>query len=216
VSQATTYDHRDSKVDPHSGYLLSWGTDIAGLGGNSKFIRNNVNGQYFFPLDRFTGNSDWGISVTGNVGYLYNEGVQEQVIDRFYLGGDNLRGFEIGGAGPHDAVTGDPLGGRFIWTQSTELRFPLPVSPDLGLSGRAFVDIGGLTGGSFRNANTCVEPGTGQPCVIADSPAARLGAGIGISWRTQFGLLNVDLAPFVIKQPFDQTQIFRFGFGTRF
>jgi hypothetical protein len=24
------------------------------------------------------------------------------------------------------------------------------------------------------------------------------------------------LAPFVIKQPGDQTQIFRFGFGTRF
>jgi outer membrane protein insertion porin family len=216
VSQSTTYDHRDSKIDPHSGYMVSWGTDIAGLGGNSQFIRNNVNGQYFVPLDRFTGNSDWGISFTGSVGYLYNEGVQEQVIDRFYLGGDNLRGFEIGGAGPHDAVTGDPLGGRFIWTQSTELRFPLPVSPDLGLSGRAFVDIGGLTGASFKNSGVCVEPGTGQPCVIADSPAARLGAGVGISWRTQFGLLNVDLAPFVIKQPFDQTQIFRFGFGTRF
>ena len=30
----------------------------------------------------------------------------------------------------------DSLGGRFIWTQSTELRFPLPLSPDLGLSGR--------------------------------------------------------------------------------
>jgi outer membrane protein insertion porin family len=48
------------------------------------------------------------------------------------------------------------------------------------------------------------------------SPAPRLGAGVGISWHTQFGLLNVDLAPFVIKQKFDQTQIFRFGFGTRF
>jgi outer membrane protein insertion porin family len=215
VSQAITYDHRDSKVDPHSGYLLSWGTDVAGLGGNTQFVRNNLNGQYFFPLDRFTGNSDWGVSLTGSIGYLWNEGVQEQIIDRFYLGGDNLRGFQVGGAGPHDAVTGDPLGGRFIWTQSTELRFPLPVTPDLGLSGRAFVDIGGLTEASFKSTTVCVEP-NGQPCQIVDSPAPRLGAGIGISWRTQFGLLNVDLAPFVIKQPFDQTQIFRFGFGTRF
>ena len=49
-------------------------------------------------------------------------------------------------------------------------------------------------------------------------PAAtpRVGAGVGISWRTAFGLINVDLAPFVYKQPGDQTQIFRFGFGTRF
>ena len=216
VSQAITLDRRDSKIDPHSGYELTWGTDVAGLGGNSQFIRNNVSGQYFLPLDRFTGNSDWGIALTAGAGYLYNEGKQEEIIDRFFLGGDNLRGFEIGGAGPHDAVTGDPLGGRFIWTQSTELRFPLPVSPDIGLSGRAFVDIGGLTQASFKNTGVCVEPSTGTPCVIAASPAPRLGAGVGISWHTQFGLLNVDLAPFVIKQPYDQTQIFRFGFGTRF
>ena len=215
VSQAITLDHRDSKIDPHSGYQLSWGTDVAGLGGNSQFVRNNLTGQYFIPLDRFTGNSDWGIALTGSIGYLWNEGVQEQIIDRFYLGGDNLRGFQIGGAGPHDAVTGDPLGGRFIWTQSTELRFPLPVSPDLGLIGRAFVDIGGLTQASFQSNTVCVEPG-GQQCQIVASAAPRLGAGVGISWRTSFGLLNVDLAPFVIKQPFDQTQIFRFGFGTRF
>jgi outer membrane protein insertion porin family len=52
--------------------------------------------------------------------------------------------------------------------------------------------------------------------VIADSAAPRVGIGVGISWHTQFGLLNVDLTPFVIKQPFDQKQIFRFGFGTRF
>ena len=37
---------------------------------------------------------------------------------------------------------GDSLGGRFIWTQSSEVRFPLPISPDLGLTGRVFVDVG--------------------------------------------------------------------------
>jgi outer membrane protein insertion porin family len=212
VSQAITLDHRDSKIDPHAGYMISYGTDFAGLGGNVNFIRNNVNGQYFIPLDRFTGNSDWGVAVTGSMGYLYNEGKQEQIIDRFFLGGDNLRGFQIGGAGPHDPVTGDPLGGRFIWTQSTELRFPLPISADIGLSGRAFVDVGGLTQANFINPPQCA----GAPCQVVASAAPRLGAGIGVSWHTQFGLLNVDLAPFVLKQAHDQTQIFRFGFGTRF
>jgi outer membrane protein insertion porin family len=216
VSQAITLDHRDSKIDPHTGYLVSWGTDIAGLGGNAQFVRNNINGQYFIPLDRFTGNSDWGVAVTAGAGYLWNEGVQEQIIDRFFLGGDNLRGFEIGGAGPHDAVTGDPLGGRFIWTQSTELHYPLPVSPDLGLSGRAFVDVGGLTQASF--ITPCTEPASlgGGPCQVVSSAAPRVGVGVGISWHTRFGLINVDLTPFVVKQPHDQTQIFRFGFGTRF
>ncbi len=215
VSQAITYDHRDSKVDPHTGYLLSVGTDVAGLGGNAHFVRSNVNGQYFIPLDRFTGNSDWGVSLSGNIGYLFNEGQQEQIIDRFFLGGDNLRGFQIGGAGPHDAITGDPVGGRFIWTELTELHFPLPISADIGLSGRTFIDVGGLSELSFQNRGVCVEA-TGVPCVIVASAQPRVGIGVGLSWHTQFGLLNIDLTPFVIKQPKDQTQIFRFGFGTRF
>jgi outer membrane protein insertion porin family len=215
VSQAITLDHRDSRIDPHTGYLAAFGTDFAGLGGNANFVRTNLNGQYFVPLDRFTGSSDWGISFTGSVGYLFNLGKQEQIIDRFFLGGDNLRGFQIGGAGPHDSLTGDPLGGRFLWTQSTELHFPLPISADIGISGRAFVDIGSLTQANFVNQSSCVEF-NGQPCQVFASAAPRVGAGVGISWHTAFGLLNVDLAPFVLKQKFDQTQIFRFGFGTRF
>jgi outer membrane protein insertion porin family len=210
VSQALTLDHRDSKVDPHTGYLLSLGNDVAGLGGNAQFVRTNVNGQYFIPLDRWTGNSDWGIALTAGFGYLWNEGVQEEIIDRFFLGGDNLRGFQIGGAGPHDVVTGDPLGGRLIWTQSTELHYPLPISPDIGLSGRAFVDVGSLSQSSFVNPKLC------PTCIITTSSAPRVGIGVGISWHTQFGLLNVDVTPFVVKQPHDQTQVFRFGFGTRF
>jgi outer membrane protein insertion porin family len=43
-----------------------------------------------------------------------------------------------------------------------------------------------------------------------------MSVGVGISWKTPFGLLNIDLGQPVIKKKFDQTQFFRFGFGTRF
>ncbi|HVC59962.1 MAG TPA: outer membrane protein assembly factor BamA [Acetobacteraceae bacterium] len=218
VGQVLTLDYRDSKINPHRGSITSLGTDFAGFGGDVHYIRSSVNEAYYIPFDRLTGNSDWGIKLAAGTGYLFNLGKQEQIIDRFFLGGDNLRGFEIGGAGPHDAISGDPLGGRFIWTGTAELRFPLPVSPDLGLSGRAFVDVGGLSQASF--VNPCIEPSgaanPGAPCKINASSAPRLGAGVGISWQSSFGLINIDLTPFVIKQPGDQTQIFRFGFGTRF
>jgi outer membrane protein insertion porin family len=73
----------------------------------------------------------------------------------------------------------------------------------LGLLGRAFVDAGALTQGpSGPN--------------ISNSGAARVGVGVGISWRSPFGLINIDLAKAVAKQSYDVTQIFRFGFGTRF
>jgi outer membrane protein insertion porin family len=86
------------------------------------------------------------------------------------------------------------------------------VPRDIGLTGRTFVDVGALTQASFPSG-TCTNC---PPVSITQSSAPRMGAGVGISWRTQFGLINVDLTPFVIKQPHDQTQIFRFGFGTRF
>jgi outer membrane protein insertion porin family len=69
-----------------------------------------------------------------------------------------------------------------------------------------------LTQASFK-AGSCPNCG---PINITASGAPRIGVGVGVSWRTQFGLINVDLTPFVIKQPHDQTQVFRFGFGTRF
>jgi outer membrane protein insertion porin family len=206
-------DYRDSKIDPHSGGVYSFGTDFAGLGGNAQFVRPRLDTAYYIPLERFTNNPDWVLRLSAGVGYFFDLGVQEQIIDRFYLGGDNLRGFQTGGAGPHSQ--GNPIGGRFIWTQSTELRFPLPVSPDLGLSGRAFVDIGGLTDATFESGTCPGAPGNVCP-PIQSSAAPRVGIGVGISWKTPFGLINIDLTPFTIRQSYDQTQLFRFGFGTRF
>ena len=82
------------------------GTDFAGLGGDARFIRGNVNGAYYIPLERQFGNPDWGLKIGGSVLATWSllPGGREEIIDRFFLGGDNLRGFETGGAGPHDLV----------------------------------------------------------------------------------------------------------------
>jgi outer membrane protein insertion porin family len=206
IGQTITLDYRDSRVTPHSGSIIRLGTDFAGIGGDAHFVRTKVDASYYIPLDRFTSNADWGIVFSGGAGYLFQlGGHQERIIDRFFLGGDNLRGFQAGGAGPHDTTTGDSLGGRFIWTQSSELRFPLPIPPDIGLSGRTFVDVGGLTQ---------VTAYQGNPVTNSSSP--RVGVGVGVSWKTPFGLINIDVADAVVKQAHDQTQVFRFGFGTRF
>ncbi len=209
IGQALTIDYRDSRIEPHKGFVVRIGTDVAGLGGDAKFVRGKVDASYYFPLERFTGNADWVLAVNAGVGYMHSFGGKEQIIDRFFLGGDNLRGFQTGGVGPHSTATGDSIGGRFIWTQSTELRFPLPISNDFGITGRAFVDVGSLSQVSQLTLN-------GVPQTITNDAAPRVGAGVGISWKTPVGLINIDVAQPVIKKKGDQTQMVRFGFGTRF
>ena len=255
VGQTLSFDYRDSRVDPHRGFVLRFGTDFAGLGGDSNYIRSKLDGTYFLPLDRFTGNSDWGFSFSGGAGYLYNLQSRERIIDRFFLGGDNLRGFLDQGVGPHSVAYtacavgaqyltasgqcttpgiyhgSDSLGGNFIYTQSTELHFPLPLPADFGISGRAFADLGGLSGlnvppnaltsclaTSARNSKgQIVDPHGNEinKCYYDDS-SPRLAVGVGVSWKSPFGLINIDLGIPVLKKSYDQTQVFKFGFGTRF
>jgi len=212
IGQTLSLDYRDSRTEPHEGFLVRLGTDVAGLGGTARYVRTKLDGTYFISLERLTGDSDWGIALSAGGGYLAQLGREEKIIDRFFLGGDNLRGFQSGGAGPH-AVGGssvDSIGGRLIYTQSSELRFPLPISPDLGLSGRAFVDVGSLS------QVTRITSLNNVPTVVTDDATPRVGTGVGVSWKTPFGLINIDIAQAVVKRKYDQTQVFRFGFGTRF
>jgi outer membrane protein insertion porin family len=207
VGTTLAYDARDSRIEPRSGYIVRLGTDVAGLGGDVNYVRLRGDAAAYFPLERFFGTNDWVLAFQLGGGMLRPWGDQpERIIDRFFLGGDNLRGFALAGAGPRDtsSATNDPLGGRVIWTQTTELRFPLPVPSELGLLGRAFVDVGSLS-------DTPVQ-GVG----VRDDSKPRVGAGVGLSWRTPVGLINIDIAQAVVKQDYDRTQLVRFGFGTRF
>ena len=216
LSQTLTYDARDSIIQANRGYFVRWGLDAAGLGGDVAYLRNRVDSALFLPLERLIGDPDYVMTFSASVGHLapFNNrrpfnaalgvgGERDRIVDRFFLGGENLRGFAIAGVGPRDIHTRDSLGGRFLWTASAELRYPLPIPSELGILGRAFVDAGALSQGPTGPA-------------IFNSSAPRVSAGVGISWRSPFGLINIDLAKAIAKQRFDETQIFRFGFGTRF
>lgn len=215
VSTTVTYDRRDSRIEPRQGYVLRLGGDFAGLGGDVDYVRLRADGQYYIPFERMLGDPDYVLVLAAGGGYLIPYGDNDtRIVDRFFLGGENLRGFALGGAGPRDISTNDSLGGEVLWTASAEFRFPLPVPSELGFIGRAFVDVGALSGlPSSVNNSGC--PATFPNCVRDDADP-RVGAGVGISWRSPIGLINIDLAQAVVKKSYDQTQVFRLGFGTRF
>jgi outer membrane protein insertion porin family len=209
LSQTLTFDYVDDDQAPTSGPLVDLTTDFAGLGGTTYYVRLSPDASYYIPLEHVFGSKAWVLKFSASGGYLLPIlNYQDRIIDRFFLGGDSLRGFADGGVGPHDATTGDSVGGEVMWTQSTELHFPLPVSPDLGISGFGFVDVG-----STYKVPSAEVTKNGP---VYDYSGPRVGAGVGVSWNTPFGLINLSIAEPVVKQKDDQIQQFRVSFGTRF
>nr|WP_246495191.1 outer membrane protein assembly factor BamA [Ameyamaea chiangmaiensis] len=230
IGTELTYDTRDNRMRPHSGYVLHSGVDFAGAGGDEKYVRAKFDAAYYVPLDSITGSHDWTLSFKAGTGYLVDWGNGRQdVIDNFYLGGNNLRGFLDGGAGPrsaHQMINGvlvpaagqeDLIGGRFIYTGSAQVNFPMPLAKDMGITGRYFVDAGGLAGVRVRNRYTNYKnDGANYTPISGDSVTPRVSTGVGFSWKSPFGLINIDAAIPLHRYRNDRTQVLRFGFGQQF
>jgi outer membrane protein insertion porin family len=103
IGQTLTYDTRDSRLDPRRGYVVRLGTDLAGLGGDVAYVRARVDGSYFIPFERWLGDPDYVLAISGSAGVMQSFADKpERIVDRFFLGGENLRGFAVAGAGPRD------------------------------------------------------------------------------------------------------------------
>lgn len=201
VSHSLTYDRRDSRISPTEGYYAKHTVDIAGLGGTAKYIRNRVDAGYYYPVA-----DKWVLSVSGSGGYVHGLGEDVKLLDRFYIGGNEVRGFKTDGIGPRDKDTDDALGGEIFYASSLQLSFPLGLPQELDIRGRVFTDVGS----SWQMA----EQGMGD--LVDDSSAPRLSVGTGLTWVSPFGPLGIDLGFALLKESFDKTEILRLNFGTRF
>lgn len=199
IGHTLTYDRRDTAVLPTKGYLIRINNDLAGLGGTVRHLRNKVTAVKYFPIA-----DEWVFSVSGSAGYIIGLGEKVDILERFYLGGDDLRGFANRGVGPRDITTEDSLGGEWMYSGSLQVRFPLGLPPELGINGRAFTDFGSLGQ---------LDP---SASFVRDTGSVRVAAGVGISWQSPFGPLGIDAAIPIIKEDFDITENFRINFGTRF
>ncbi|HMB75055.1 MAG TPA: outer membrane protein assembly factor BamA, partial [Kiloniellaceae bacterium] len=201
VSNEFTYDTRDSRFDPRSGYTLRLNNELAGLGGDVRFLKTELFGSYYHSvLDDFT----LGLRASGGNIFGIEDGTRS--IDRFFLGGQRPRGFEYAGIGPRDADTNDALGGKKYYSGSVELSFPLGLPEDLAIRGRLFTDMGA----------TWETDKHGTDAKVNDSSAPRVTVGTGISWNSPFGPVIVDLGWALIKKDYDKTEILSFSFGTQF
>jgi outer membrane protein insertion porin family len=204
VGHELTYDTRDSKLEPTKGFVTHLNTDFAGLGGDHDFFRLRIGGSQYFPLaEKYV----LGLSAEG--GYVWGIGQAVKISDRFFIGGDTLRGFEYGGIGPRDLTGGvnDALGGNRFSRGTIELTTPTPLPEDLGFKGHMFTDAGTL-----GKSDETPLPGD----IFKSEENLRASVGIGMTWQSPFGPVRLDLAKAVLKKDYDKTQLIHFSFGTRF
>nr|CAH7753791.1 unnamed protein product [Callosobruchus chinensis] len=117
-------DLRDDIIFPTSGGLFKLTSEVAGLGGDVGFCKNE-----FFIQSNYSLMDDVVVQGSLSAGYLTPLSSGHKKIgaaDAFYLGGPlSLRGFRPRGCGPRSA-DGDALGARCFWSVGVHLFAPLP------------------------------------------------------------------------------------------
>lgn len=205
VGSIFTYDRRDSRINPTEGYYVSLANDVAGLGGDINHFRTVVSGGYYIPLMKRVV-----LSAEAEVGDIRSFGDDDVIInERFFLGGNSLRGFDRSGVGPRvdDNGDDDALGGNQYYRGSLELTTPIGLPDELGVIGHVFTDVGSLW-------NVDADPRGSEQ--IFDDNSVRLSVGVGMSWKSPVGPIRIDYAVPVLKEEYDKEEKFRFSFGTRF
>lgn len=202
VGHSLFYDQRDNRFEPTEGYALRFNQDFAGLSGDAQFVRHEIRTSYYEPLyDR-----DYVLGLGLNAGHIFGWGGEDvRINDRFFLSSNDFRGFDNDGIGPRDEVTRDPLGGNTYAVASAEVRFPLGLPDEMGVSGAIFTDFGTLYGVDTLSSGNLVDEGS-----------IRGSGGFGVAWKSPVGPIRLDFSHAFLKEDFDETQFLSVNFGTRF
>jgi outer membrane protein insertion porin family len=197
VGYSLVFSTLDNGIRPTKGNRFVLSQDFAGLGGSVKYLKTVATADHYLNLGRgFVVN----FSLQG--GYIHSfegkrvdaSGVEVdpvRLIDRFYLGQPQMRGFDIRGIGPRvqrlpykrdgsgnyikdangnyildptrkNLLADDSIGGRAYYLGHIEMQIPLGSGArELGLRPSVFVDIGSVFGVK-RPPTLTLPPGSPQ------------------------------------------------------
>lgn len=211
IGYQVTLDRRNSPVRPSRGFFVSASQDFAGLGGDVKYIRNEVEGGWYHGF-----NKDFVLSLSGSAGYISGWGDDAvRINDRFYKGGNSFRGFKVAGIGPRDTSNGrsDALGGEVFAIGSAELTVPTFIPQQYGIRASVFTDIGTL-----GKLDDSVKLDTDGNVIsgIYDDLSLRASAGLSIFWRSPMGPIRFDFSHILQQEEYDRDETFRFSQTTKF
>ena len=213
VTPNMTYDSRDHFFAPTEGTKSAFAVKMAGLGGDSRFIKSDVSARWHYPLLK---DPNWGgsyvLALGGSLGYGIGFGQDSNgkhdlpLFERYFLGGINsVRGFQERSIAPRvpsgcntnntDCTSTEVIGGDKAVVVNTELLFPIMES--YGVRGVAFFDMGNAFSDSLNFGDF------------------RRSIGAGVRWMSPFGPLRVELGFPINKKPHDETSVLGFSIGSQ-
>ncbi|MBI2712635.1 MAG: outer membrane protein assembly factor BamA [Bdellovibrio sp.] len=189
-------DKRNNRFETTGGNYQSLSLEVAGVGGDLKFVKWTANNRYYHKLlgDLVFRNN---VEVGHIMGY---GGLDVPPAQKFYLGGpNNMKGYQMFLLGPTTPdLQGNPfpLGGIFQAFTTVELEYP--IIREAGIKFVVFFDAG--------NAWSRFP--------LDD--IIRMDAGFGFRWFSPFGPLRFEFGYPLNPRAFDTSPVFQFMIGPPF
>ncbi len=207
VGHTLIYDRRNSTIDPVRGYVLKLNQDIAGLGGSSRFFRNEFSTAYYVPFIK----NNLILSFVGRLGSVDGlRSKQVRIYNNFFLGEETIRGFEPEGIGPRDTQYLDALGGKKYYSGTIEATFPVGLPKEMSVRGVAFTDAASLWGLDVPLEKSTIKISSNQ---WKGGNYLRMSYGVGVIWNSPLGVIRLDYGIPIRKTSYDQTSHLRISMG---
>lgn len=169
-----TIDASNDLLDPSEGYRLTvtLAPEVSRTQGvQSFYVRNEVDATYYQSLGSTV------IAARGKLASINGADTSQIAPSRrlYAGGGSSVRGYGFQAIGPRDPVTEEPTGGRSLIELALEAR---------------------IQTGFFDGAVEVVpfiDAGTVSTSTTPDFDEIRVGAGLGIRYKTGFGPIRVDV-----------------------
>jgi len=221
------WDRRNDPITPTRGFDVRFSQDLAGVGGDVKYLRTDLRANAYRGLFKNV------IASTAlSAGYIRGWGGDPVSInDRYFKGNFEFRGFDNAGVGPrvvqYDPNTGqivnrlNALGGNAFALAAAEVSFPVGIP---NLLGSLFVEAGtvGLLDEN-EQFDTGIDPVTGEQLTnqpfftrTVDDLSIRATAGASVFWESPFGPIRFDFTKPLRQFDFDERKSFQFTTRTRF
>ena len=233
----------NNPIEPTRGYEFRVDQDLAGLGGDVRFLRSIATFATHRGIAKGVRAS---LRLQGGGIFPFGGGEDLRINNRFFRGGNDFRGFNVAGIGPRTAFfeidddgnetgnvfRGQALGGQVYYQGTFEVTLPQVIPEQYGIRAALFAEAGGLGViedefiqesqiiEQFANPAFGNEPGAPQfTSVIQRTEAGldlRATAGLSVFWDSPFGPIRFDSSQLITAPSFDRPKGFRFSTNTRF